>query len=294
MSDRFIYHAFAIGVSGRITAPFDEIIPVQASCALPEGGGFGTSRVEHFHFRNILSFTAAHAVVAGSDSPAETDTFDRLTENKEEKSPQNSKGPSHDAVATVIVEGLDILGIVTADRIVSRIAASHPFDPEQPSSITPIGSYFENLRIAGYKVKLDLALDRFSKFDTSQGVRDAYKDNTNNFRDEFKQMTLIGKAAQIPQGLHKYFPSSGWGSDEKIPENNGIIVCSLVRKLEGLGRELTQCGHTIVVRGFGVIRLAELKITNSARRITMLSIDLGSTPRGSTGVCGAEGNGDGY
>jgi len=292
MSDHFIYHAFAIGVSGRITAPFDEIIPVQASCALPEGGGFGTSRVDGFNFRNILSFDAADALVAGSDSPGDNNSLDELTEFEKEKSSQNPNGPAHDAVATVIVEGLNILGVVTADRIVARIASSHPFDTDQPSSITPIGSYYENLRIAGHKITLDLALDRFAQFDTAQSVRDAFEDNTDKFRDEFKRMSLIG--ADVPRGLHKYLPWCGWDSDEKIPEKNGIIACSLVRGIEGLGRELTSYGHVIPVKGFGVIRLAELKITNSARRITMLHIDLGSTPRGSMGVCGAEGNGDDY
>jgi hypothetical protein len=294
MSDHFIYHAFAIGVSGRITAPFDEIIPVQASSALPEGGGFGTSRVDDFNFRNILSFDAAYALVAGSDSPADNNSLDGLTELEKEKALQNPKGPAHDAVATVIVEGLNILGVVTADRIVARIASSHPFDTNQPGSITPIGSSFENLRIAGHKITLDLALDRFAKFDTAQSVRDAFKNNTDKFRDEFKRMSLIRADVELPRGMHKYYPWRRWDSDEKIPEKNGIIACSLVRKIEGLGRELTPYGHVIAVPGFGVIRLAELKITDSARRITMLHIDLGSTPRGSMGVCGAEGNGDGY
>jgi hypothetical protein len=294
MSDHFIYHAFAIGVSGRITAPFDEIIPVQASCALPEGGGFGTSRVDDFQFRNILSFGSADAVVAGSDSPADNNSLDGLTEFEKQKTTPDPKGPSHDAVATVIVEGLNVLSIVTADRIVARIASSHPFDIDKPSSITPIGSYFENLRIAGHKITLDLALDRFAKFDTAQSVRDAFENNTDNFRDEFKRMSLIREDVRLPQRLCKYLPWRGWDSDQKIPEKNGIIACSLVRNIEGLGPELTPYGHVIHVKGFGVIRLAELKITNSARRLTMLHIDLGSTPTGSVGVCGAEGNGDGY
>jgi hypothetical protein len=278
MNDRFIYHALAIGISGRITTPFDEIIPTQPSSALPEGGGFGTSRVNNFQFRHILRFTRATTLVAGADTPAQNDI----------------KGPSHDAVATAIVEGLDILGVVTADRIVARIASSHPFDPQQPGSIYPVGSYFENLRIAGYKVDIDLATDRFLQFDTTQKIRDAYKDNTDHFRDEFKQMSLIGRGEQIPERLHKYFPYFDWISEEKIPEKNGIIACSLVRNIAGLGRDVTQCGHTMMVKGFGIVRLAELKITQSGRRIRMLQVDLGSTPSGDASACGAEGNGDGY
>jgi hypothetical protein len=279
MSDNFIFHAFAIGVAGRITAPFDELISVEASSSLPGSGGFGTSRVEDFRFRNILSFDAATTVVAGSDSTAEDG---------------GPNGPSHDAVATAIVEGLDILGVVTADRIVVRVASSHPFDRTKPSSIVPVGTSFENLQIAGYKLDIDLAIDSFSKFDTAKSVRDAYQNNTDDFRNEFKRMTLIGRGEQIPSGLEKYFSSCDSYVENNIPENNGIIVCSLVRQIKGLGPELTTFGHTIIVPGFGIIRLSELKITNSARRITMLQVDLGSTPKGKITACGAEGNGDGY
>ena len=115
MIERFRYHAFTTGVSGRITHPFDEIIPVQASLALPETGGFGTVRVDRFDFRGILSFESAQALVAGSFTP---------------------RTQSFDSVATVTVTGLNILGMVTADRIVARIASSHPPDPERGHSIT--------------------------------------------------------------------------------------------------------------------------------------------------------------
>ncbi len=277
MPDRFVYQAFSVGVSGHITAPFDELIPVQGSCALPEGGGFATSRVDRFHFRDILSFASCRAIVAGSDSP-----------------PSQNKGASHDATATAIVEGLDIMGVITADRIVARIASSHPLDRTQPSSITPISSYFENLRIAGYPVRVELAIDEFARFATAQSVRDAFRDNTAGFRDQFRQMSMTGKEAEIPERLAEFFAAPAARSDEKIPETNGIIVCPLVRRIEGLGPELTRCGNVIAVEGFGVIRLAELKITDSARRVTMLSVALGSTPRGTMAVCGAQGNGDGY
>jgi hypothetical protein len=285
MSDNFIFHAFAIGVSGRITAPFDEVIPVQASSALPGAGGFGTSRIENFRFRNILSFDAATAVVAGSDSPAQTGGQDSA------KSPDMR---SHDAVATTIVEGLDILGVVKADRIVARIASSHPFDKTKPSSIVPIGTSFENLRIAGHKAEIDLAIDTFSKLATAQSVRDAFRNNTDGFRDEFKQMTLIGREGDIPAAVKKYFSPRDYDTAENIPQSNGVIIGSLVRQIKGLGPELMVCGHIVVVPSFGIIRLGELKITNSARRILMLQVHLGSTPEGNIGTCGAEGNGDGF
>src|SRR5262249_39299509 len=146
MFERFRYHAFTTGVSGHITLPFDEIIPVQASIALPESGGFGTANSERFSFHDILSFESASAVVAGSFSPTDK-TFD--------------------AVATVTVKGLNILGMVTADQVVARMASAHPEDPTKGHSITPLGSYFVNLRIAGHLIELDLATDTFTRFDNA-------------------------------------------------------------------------------------------------------------------------------
>ena len=268
MIERFQYHATATGASGHITLPFNEIIPIQASAALPETGGFGTARAERLNFRGILSFESAEALVAGSYSP---------------------KDRSYDAVATVTVTGLDILGMLTADRVVARIASSHPADPENGHSITPLGSYFDNLRIAGYPVELELATDTFAKFDNAAKVRAAYRENDDGFRDEFDKLTLTGRD-DVPEFLRRYFPCLGPRAPS-IEETHGIISCSLVRRISGLPRGLRPVGHVIHVPGFGIIRLAEFKMTGSDRRISMLEVDLGSTPTGKLSIGGAQGNG---
>lgn len=270
MLERFQYHAFAVGAGGRIVLPFDEIIPIQASCALPETGGFGTARVGRFQFRDVFSFASATAVVAGS---------------------YNDKDQTFDALASVVIDGVNILGVVTADRIVARISSTHRDQAGAEHSITPLGSYFENLRIAGHPVKLDLATDTFSRLDTLDKVRAAYRENQDGFRGEFHQLSLIGKGDTVPDRIRKYFPWCGVPEREEILESNGLVACSLVRGIEGLGSGLTPCGHVIHVRGFGSIRLAEFKITQSARRLTMLQVDLGSTPTGNTMSGGVETNG---
>jgi hypothetical protein len=272
MIERFQYHAFAVGAAGRIDAPFEEIIPIQASCALPETGGFGTARVERYRFRDTFSFHAITSAVHGSYSPRDR---------------------SFDALATVTIEGLNLLGMVTADRIVARISSRH-WDDGKEHSITPLGSYFENLRIAGYLVELRLATDTFSKFDTFDKVKTAYRENRDDFRDEFNGLSLIGRADDVPEKMRKYLPWCGLTAGKEIPETNGIVACSLVRELDGLGSELTQRGHVIHVPGFGTVRLAELKITNFASRLTMLQVELGSTPTGNVTAGGVESNGSSW
>lgn len=267
MIERFAYHASVVGASGHITQPFNEIIPIQASLALPESGGFGTADVKRFNFQNILTFESASATVAGSYS---------------------TRDNSYDAVATVTITGLSVLGMVTAARTVARMASSHPADPEKGHSITPLGSYFEDLRIAGHPVELDLATDTFTRFDSDEKLRRAYRENEDGFRDEFDRLTLVARG-DVPEFLRKYFPCAGRG--RSIEETRGVISCSLVRGIRGLPRSLEPVGHVIYIPGFGIVRLAELKMTSTDRRISMVEIDLGSTPSGKVAIGGAAGNG---
>jgi hypothetical protein len=270
--ERFTYHALAVGLAGKFEEPFAEVLPVQASVALPEGGGFGTSRVGYFRFRDIISVGSVTAVVAGS---------------------HDEWKHTYDALATVTIERLDVLGMVKADYIVARIAASHPEDGSPPS-IIPLGSHFENLWIAGRRVELDLATDTFTRLDTAEKVRQAYRGDEGGFRKEFDALSSAGKGDQIPARLRSYFPWRDQQAGEAIPERQGEIQCSLVRQVNGLESCVVSHGHTIHVQGFGVIRLAEFRIAESSRRLTMLQIDLGSTPSGSVSGGGVEGNGSGW
>jgi len=272
MIERFQFHAFASGIAGHIFLPFDEIIPVQASAALPETGGFASTRVDNFRFRDILSFDAAWTVVTGSFSGQDN---------------------AFDTIATTTIEGLNLLGMVTADRVVARISSEHPNELHEEPFITPVGSYFQNLRIAGHKVSVNLATGTFARFGTARDVRSAYRENKDGFREQFNRLSLAGVGDAVPAPLRKHFPWRTWESEE-IPETNGIISCSLVDEIGGLSSGLRPCGHVIHVRGFGTIRLAEFKITSTSREITMLQVDLGSTPKGKVTGGSASGNGSGY
>jgi hypothetical protein len=265
MSEPYRFLASTTGVWGHITRPFNEIIPVQASLALPGTGGFGTARADRFDFRGILSFESAAALVSGS---------------------YNETNRTFDSTATVTITGLNILSMVTADRVVATIATESPEDPAQPPSITPIGSYFENLRIAGHLVRLDLATDTFHKHATLQGAREAYKSD-QQFQQEFDKLTLAGRN-DLSDIVRRHAP---WFGKRGIAGPGQTTVCSLVREIEGLPNSLRPEGHVIYVRGFGVIRLAEFRITDNTRTITMLQVDMGSDPSGPTGGGGTTGGG---
>lgn len=142
MERTFLYHALASGVSGRITSPFQDLIEVQAASALPPTGGYSASRAENFRYKEILSFRSATTLTIGS-----------FSESKRKYS----------TLATTTIEGLNILGVITADRVVARLASAQPEEGGAPE-VTIVGSHFENLQVAGCPLDVQPDLRRLADY----------------------------------------------------------------------------------------------------------------------------------
>jgi hypothetical protein len=129
---QYTFGASAFGVAGEIYRPVRRTISSQASVVLSLLGGHGTSRVDNFRDAPFLSFDAAYAETGGAfDDPHQMWT----------------------AHCWVVIEGFNLLDMVTMDRAVMRIAMYHHKDEKAPE-FDFTGSYFENLKIAGYAVEL--------------------------------------------------------------------------------------------------------------------------------------------
>jgi len=253
MYQRFLYSAQAVGAGGRITLPYNETIEIQASVALPIIGGQGSARVDNFRYRNIFSFRSAESHVVGSYSA-------------------NDK--AYGTLAMCAVEGVNVLDVVTCDRLVARITTKHPDDGSEPT-IIPLGSRFENLRIAGHPIEVNLELGLFCQLGTFGKLTEGYA------RDE-------GVKAQIRRLSLFERPDGG------LPESRGIIGCSLAPAPEKLPPGLTPKGLAIYVPHFGTVYLAEFFITPTSRRLMMLRVELGCSVGGGVGAECAGGNGSGW
>lgn len=249
MERTFLYHAHASGLSGRITLPFDEVIPVQAPAAIPVTGGYSSTRAENFRYRDILSFRSATSVVSGAFS---------------------AKEQAYETLMSTTIEGLNILDVVTADVIVARLTSRHPKDGGEPS-IIPLGSYFENLRLAGCKVEAQLNTEQFVRCPRYQELRE-----------------LINQDAGVRSRLSHGF------ADLSAQPRNGALLCSLAGEVNVNCRELKADGHAIHVPHFGTVYLAEFLITPYSRSITMLRADLASAVEGHVSSGGGSGNGEPY
>jgi hypothetical protein len=258
----YLYNAHGYGFGGRIDRPFQHVLDVHAGASLPTTGGYEVSRRENFRLNEIISYTAAHTVVAGS---------------------RNEKDGSYTTLASSTIEGLNILDMVTADRIVARVASKQLITDDEPT-ITPIGSHFENLRIAGCPIEVELDTDLFNRFGTFSDFKKAYAGD-QQYRERMQAAFLWGKPKfEVPDFLRERY---NWFAGDKFPESKGIVLCSLVKgfktccgEFKDNCGELKVYGNVIDVPQFGKVYLGEVMLKHHEREVTMLRVEMGSPTSG--------------
>jgi hypothetical protein len=145
------FHAEAHALAGKLRLPFEEHIKKQAFVKL-EGNlddlpveeraqrNYFSQHSKNFRLEGIVSYAAAHTQVSGHQS-------------------EKHDGASV-TLATSVVEDLNVLNVVTADRVVAQISTTHIPGQYSPH-VTFLGTQFENLRIARHRadpyLKLDMA-----------------------------------------------------------------------------------------------------------------------------------------
>lgn len=278
-----IYHSTAFGVSGELLRPAQHSIPAQATTTLAPGGGRGFDRVENFQLGGILSFRSASTEVGGS--------FDACHN-------------LHTSYAYSIIEGLNIAGMVTADKVVSRLAVYSPEEgSKDESSFDITGSYFENLRIAGHLIDVKLAThefhehDTFSKFEQSLQTKKAEHLLSLSGLNELsaKQLQELEGDYHALHGVSKRI--AGW--KQGTSKNRATAyMCSAAGHLDlkkhvGANSEIQGFGPIICIPKFGIVRLAEVVIHKERRTLNMLRVEMCSTTDGSIHTGGTSGGGGG-
>jgi hypothetical protein len=246
----FLYHADAVGASGHISLPVVDTMPVQASIASGIGETFGRVQVDNFRHLDYLSIGSIKSHIVTSYS-------------KKDQAPGT--------LASVVIENLSTLNVVTCDRMMTRLTSKH--DPNAQGSFILHGTHFDNLRIAGNEMNLDLAVGLLSELSTWDKLNNAY-DNDPEIRKELDALTI--------------HPSK----DGKLPVHNGVFACTLAHIPENLPRGLTRAeGQGIYVPHFGTVYPAHYYISATSRRLRMLHVDLGCSVEGCNGYGDTGGGG---
>lgn len=249
----FLYHTEAIGASGHISLPIADMMPLQASIASAIGASFGKARVENFRHLDYLSIGCVESHVVSSYS---------------------EKDKAHGTLASVVMEDLRTLNVVTCERFVTRLTSKHEADGSLPASFILHGTHFKGFRIGGHEIELELATGLFSELSTWEKLNNAYE-NDPAIRKEIRELSL--------------YPAEG----DKLPTHNGIFACTLAHLPEKLPRGMSRKGQGIYVPHFGTIYPAHFYITATSRRLRMLHVDLGCTVEGCNGYGDTGANGSG-
>ncbi len=255
----FYYHADASSIGGFIEKPLQEMVPSQASASLPSVGGYTTARAEGFNFKEIVSCRSAYTRVSG-----------RTIED----------GGRWSTLATSVVEGLNILEIVTADRIVAQLSVEHPSNGG-PAQVSFAGSHFEGLRVGGQDVRPALSpnLLGIEAGEDNKQTRIAWPNLLQTGQAQAR--AIVRSIAESPDrsGYDWALQRYGWMDSKRDSQKDGCVLCSLVDGVEGTVPGST-IGHFVEIPDFGRIFLGEIVVFPSSIQLAMVRAELGCNVHG--------------
>lgn len=325
------FHAEAHALSGKLQLPFEQQIKKQAFVKLEgeserlllEGDqkplsekkaqeNYLSQHSKNYRLEGIISYSAAHTQVSGHRSKKDPKAFVTL--------------------ATSSVENLNVLNVVTADKVVGQISTTHHPNESSPQ-VTFLGTHFENLRIARHRTEpvLNLAFAG----DRPQG-KDAYYPTRgtslmSSIEKQYERlrtalrglepkhrevMRLEVEDSWLSKQYHGFSDFNYEALQQKAkdaaapngPKWDGV-TCSLVEQvvIEDIkidkkdGDRIVipppaRClGHVIHIPDFGTIFLAELKVNHNSFHLTMIRLELGCIADGSASIvtCNVNGKGAG-
>ena len=268
---QYLYHASAYAVAAEFERPRKHSLPPQASAVLSVHGGHGTQLHPGQKVDGLISFEGAYSEVGGSYD----DCHDTYTTH-----------------AWSVVEGLNVADMLTADRVVSRMAIYYPAHGKDEASFDITGSHFENLRIAGYPVSVKLDTHLLHDHDTySKLVKGLQKPAAqclmlgHGFRDMAdEQMKDIENDYHALKGMTGLV--NGWKNKSKLAADGRIYRLSAANQIDfdrqAGSSEVKGYGAIICIPKFGVVRLAEMVVHQHTRMLTMFQVHMCSSGHGST------------
>ena len=249
-----VYHAEAHVLSGKLKHPVDQPIEHKARVVLEKTreAGHVTEFVKETSLEGLISFKAGYTHASG---------------NKIEK--KDLWGNDHSGwitLSTSVLEGLNVFEVITADRLVAQVSTEHALKNGRVPKVTFLGTRFENLRVGGYpvKVELDLAICGDKPKEDQPYLAD------RGFLDRVqRQLEDIAGAKGLPEELEKKYDAKIVYIDDlrkrrrSKGERDGCpkLECSLVKSIEPIPIPgVKTFGNIIFIPDFGTVSLAEVEV----------------------------------
>jgi hypothetical protein len=240
----YSFRADANALGGYLEAPFEKNIPTLAPVSLPAAGGFAMARSGAFTLDEIVTCSSAYTHVSGREHEG-----------------------SISILVTAVVEGLNLLEVVTARRVVAQVSISIPKDG--PPQVSVAGSGFEGLRLAGHGCPdtQRIGWERDGKL--TQSTERIKKTKGPNEKNGGKPASPAPKTPP-------------WVTSDPPPDWR-----SRIDGFEGAGP------HEVNIPGFGRIILGQLTVTRDSVRLVAIRAELGCPVKGAISICCPGGGGVG-
>jgi hypothetical protein len=220
------FNADAFAFSADIQAPIQREIDKQAFVKLLAAGGYDYKPAEPRRIDGIVSHRGGYAQVGGHT---------------------NADGTAI-TLATAVVEGLNILDVLTCDRVVAQITTEHAPGNLVPS-VSFLGTRFDNLRIAGQEIEIEPYHDILG---AKPDKDESYLNDGGVLSRIAQQFSKIRSTVGVPKWASDQFNWDAAAADRQQ------VKCSLVKSVAGAPGKTF--GHVIDLPFFGRIYLMELTI----------------------------------
>jgi hypothetical protein len=251
------YHAEAHIFSGHLEHPIKQPIETFGRVVLENTRreSLITQSVGETNIEGLISFKRGHARVVGSQVKNKTDIF----------------GNDHAGwvtLSTAVLEGFNVIDIITADGVVAQVSTEHPMTEGHVPRVTFLGTRFENLRVGGYPVEVELDLGICGS--KPAGDRPYLEDA--GFLDRVqRQVDSVAHAKGLPDSMEKQCTSKIAYIDDLRKrakggakgERNGYskLQCSLVKNIGPIPIPgIKTFGNLIFIPNFGTVALAEVEV----------------------------------
>jgi hypothetical protein len=283
------YYSDAQLLEAEFKRPLTRKIEPQARLSLEnDQDGYSFQQVGQYNANGLISFESGYTRVSGSKS----EVHGWVT------------------LATTVVEGLNILDVITADRIVAQLSTEYPLKRgSYMPRVTFLGTRFENLRILDREITPEMALDIC-------GPRPAngrpYSEDDEFLKRVRQQSEDTGRRQDLPRELiDRYHTKSEdlarIGSFRDYGKGyHEVLKCSLVQGVT-IQKEKS-LGNILHVPDFGYVTLGAIEVQQKLREdsdkteqkppvstyfdLTMLKIRMGSIAEGSMQVANVGTNGN--
>jgi hypothetical protein len=265
---RFVFRGNAAAFGGRIVRPEDIVFEMPGASSLPISGGRSVAKIPRTQFKDYLSFESASTFAEGLFD--DLDGAIALSHHRVREDTLKTSTRVHAEIRKITIGRQHR---VTADRLSAELISHSPTGSgEPPIALGEVA--IEGFAIDGFPLKVELERGIFRRYDTHAKLLNAAD-----------QPEFVKK-----YGSHLFMNTDfdGWPAPQvgRLVPGRSRIYGTIVKSIEWSDRRNPAAQidhHSVVVKDFGRIFFGELFISASARRLTMMRLELGSEDGGAAG-----------